>query len=167
MCVLWSADLSSSQGILDTEIAHSLLDLSRKVEAGHALSSSLQLTDHSHTGSDDQGHGDEDVDGSEGGGRPAYTSIFARICREIGQQYGSTPAFLKIRTQSFQKVRKSRRERCKCVASEASRRALMRSYHSLTFVCFKPFLGLKYMAGPDWSEKVVKPMNINFALKLY
>ena len=45
--------------------------------------------------------------------------------------------------------------------------ALMGSYRSLTFAYFKPFLGLKYMAGPDWSKKFVKPMNIKFASKLY
>ena len=45
--------------------------------------------------------------------------------------------------------------------------ALMGSYHSLTFVYFKPFPGLKYKAGPDWSEKFVKPVNISFASKLY
>ena len=41
------------------------------------------------------------------------------------------------------------------------------SYRSLTFAYFKPFPGLKYMAGPDWPEKFVKPMNIDFASKLY
>ena len=29
------------------------------------------------------------------------------------------------------------------------------------------FVDLKYMAGLDWSKKFVKPMNIDFALKLY
>ena len=43
----------------------------------------------------------------------------------------------------------------------------MGSYRSLTFVYFKPFLGLKYMASPDWSKKFVRPMNIDFASKLY
>ena len=43
----------------------------------------------------------------------------------------------------------------------------MGSYSSLTFAYFKPFPGLKYMTGPDWSKKFVKPMNINFASKLY
>ena len=38
--------------------------------------------------------------------RPAYPSIFACSSTEIGRQYGSTPVFLKIRIQSFQKVRK-------------------------------------------------------------
>ena len=99
--------------------------------------------------------------------RPAYLSVFAGIGMEIGWQYGSTPVFLKIWTQSFQKVWKLRRERCKFVASEADHRALMGSYCSLTFVYFKPFLGLRYTAGPDWSTKLVKPMNIDFALKLY
>ena len=37
--------------------------------------------------------------------RPAYPSVFARISMEIGRQYESTPIFLKIRTQSFQRVR--------------------------------------------------------------
>ena len=45
--------------------------------------------------------------------------------------------------------------------------ALMGSYHSLTFAYFKPFPDLKYMASPDWSKKFIKPMNIDFALKLY
>ena len=56
------------------------------------------------------------------------------------------PVFLKMRTQSFQKVRKSRRERCKFVACEADRSALIGSYRSLTFAYIKPFPGLKYMA---------------------
>ena len=45
--------------------------------------------------------------------------------------------------------------------------ALMASYRSLTFAHFKPFPGQKYMAGPDWSKKFVKPMNMDFASKLY
>ena len=51
--------------------------------------------------------------------------------------------------------------------AEPDRSGLMGSYRSLTFVYFKPFLGLKYTAGPDWSKKFVKPMNIDFASKLY
>ena len=43
----------------------------------------------------------------------------------------------------------------------------MGSYCSLTFAYFKPFPGLKYTAGPDWSKKFVKPVNIDFASKLY
>ena len=43
----------------------------------------------------------------------------------------------------------------------------MGSYCLLTFVYFKPFPGLKCMAGPDWSKKFVKPMNIDFGSKLY
>ena len=55
---------------------------------------------------------------------------------------------------------------CEFIASKADRRVLMGSYCSLTFTYFKPFPGLKYTAGPDWSKKFVKPMNIDFALKL-
>ena len=55
---------------------------------------------------------------------------------------------------------------CESIASEADRRTLMGSYRSLTFAYFKSFLGLKYTAGPDWSKKFGKPMNIDFALKL-
>ena len=33
--------------------------------------------------------------------------------------------------------------------------ALMGSYRLLTFAYFKPFPGLKYTAGPDWSKKFV------------
>ena len=77
------------------------------------------------------------------------------------------PVFLKIWAQSFKKVRKSRRERCEFVASEADRSVLMGSYLSLTFAYLEPFPGLKYMAGHDWSKKFVKPMNIDFASKLY
>ena len=38
----------------------------------------------------------------------------------------------------------------KCVffAHKANRRVLMEGYRSLTFAYFKPFSGLKYMAGP-------------------
>ena len=57
--------------------------------------------------------------------------------------------------------------KCEFVASEADWRALMGSYRSLTFAYFRPFLGLKYTAGPDWSKKHVEPMNISFASKLY
>ena len=56
---------------------------------------------------------------------------------------------------------------CEFVASEADCRALMGSCHSLLFAYFKPFPRLKYTAGPDWSETFVKPVNINFASKLY
>ena len=38
----------------------------------------------------------------------------------------------------------------------------MGSYRALTFAYFKPFPGLKYTAGPDWSKKFVKPMNIDY-----
>ena len=57
--------------------------------------------------------------------------------------------------------------KCEFIASEVDRRALIGSYRSLTFAYFKPFPGLKYTAGPDWSKKFVKPMNIDFASKLY
>ena len=43
----------------------------------------------------------------------------------------------------------------------------MGSYSLLTFAYFKPFPELKYATGSDWSEKFVKPMNIDFAWKLY
>ena len=36
----------------------------------------------------------------------------------------------------------------------------------MTFAYFKPFPGLKYTAGPDWSNKFVEPINIDFASKL-
>ena len=42
----------------------------------------------------------------------------------------------------------------------------MENYRSLIFAHFKPFPGLKYSVGPDWSNKFVQPMNIDFALKL-
>ena len=56
---------------------------------------------------------------------------------------------------------------CEFIASEADHRALMGSNYLLTFAHFKPFPGLKYTAGPDWSRKFVKPMNSNIASKLY
>ena len=87
--------------------------------------------------------------------RPAYPSVFAYISTEISQQFGCMPVFLKIQTQSFQKVRTLWRERCEFGVREADRRALMGNYRSLTFAYFKPFPGLKYMAGPDWSKKFV------------
>ena len=57
--------------------------------------------------------------------------------------------------------------KCEFVASEANRKVLMGSYRSLTFAYFKPFPGLKYVAGPDWSKKFVNLMNINFTSKIY
>ena len=57
--------------------------------------------------------------------------------------------------------------KCKFVASEADHRVRIGSYGSLTFAYFKPFLGMNYTAGSYWSKKFVKPMNINFASKLY
>ena len=57
--------------------------------------------------------------------------------------------------------------KCEFVASEADRRALMESCHSLTFAYIKSFPGQKYTSGPDWSKKFVKPMNIDFASKRY
>ena len=56
---------------------------------------------------------------------------------------------------------------CEFVASKDDRRASMGSYHSLIFAYFKSFPGLKYTAGPDWSKKFIKPINIDFASKLY
>ena len=56
---------------------------------------------------------------------------------------------------------------CEVVASKADHRVLMGSCCLLTFAYFKPFPGLKYTAGPDWPNKIVKPMKIDFALKLY
>ena len=58
-------------------------------------------------------------------------------------------------------------DECELVASEADCRALLGSYRLLTFAYFKPFLGPKCMAGPDWSKKSVKTMNINFGSNLY
>ena len=39
------------------------------------------------------------------------------------------------------------------------------SYRSWTFAYFKLFPWRKYTAGPDWSKKFVKPMNIDFAFE--
>ena len=99
--------------------------------------------------------------------RPAYPSIFAWISTEISRKYGCTPVFLKICTQVSRKYGNHDVNKCKVVASEADPRALMVRHCSLTFAYFKSFPGLKYMAGPDWSRKFVKPMNIDFASKLY
>ena len=41
------------------------------------------------------------------------------------------------------------------------------SYCSWTFAYFKLFPWRKYTAGPDWSKKFVKPMNIDFAFKAW
>ena len=99
--------------------------------------------------------------------RAAYPSIFDCISTEIGRQYGCTPVFLKIWTQVSRKYGNHDLNECKFIASKADRRALIGSYRLLTFVYFKPFLGLKYTTGPDWSKKFVKPMNINFASNFY
>ena len=39
------------------------------------------------------------------------------------------------------------------------------NYRWLTFAYFRPFLGLKYRAGPDGSKKFFKPMNIDCAFE--
>ena len=57
--------------------------------------------------------------------------------------------------------------KCQFVASEADCRVLMGSYRSLTFVYFKPFPGLKYTAGPDWSNKFLNQWTSISHLKLY
>ena len=83
---------------------------------------------------------------------------------------GSTdvrPYFSKYGHRASRKYRKCDMNKCEFVSSEANRRALMGSYCSLTFAYFKPFQGLKYMAGPDGSKQFVIPMNIDFASKLY
>ena len=67
--------------------------------------------------------------------------------------------------QSFQKVQKLL---CKMSVSSLPGKLIVEhrwSYRWLTFAHFKPFLGLKYTAGPDWSKKLFKPMNIDFAFK--
>ena len=53
--------------------------------------------------------------------RPAYPSVFDCIRREIGWQYGCMPIFLKIWTESFQKVWKTWREqmRVRCQQSRS------------------------------------------------
>ena len=83
---------------------------------------------------------------------------------------GSTdvhPYFSKYGQRVCRKYRNRDMNECEFVASEADRRPLMGSYHSLTFAYFKPYPGLKYTAGPDWSKKFVKPVSIDLALKLY
>ena len=71
--------------------------------------------------------------------RPTCSSVFARISTEISRQYRGTPEFFKIRTVS--------RKYGNCDVNDAS--LLPAGYRSLTFVSFKPFPGLKDMAGPD------------------
>ena len=41
------------------------------------------------------------------------------------------------------------------------------SYHSLTLTYFKPFPGLKYMAGPDWSKSFLNQWTSTVHWKLY
>ena len=85
-------------------------------------------------------------------GRPAYPSVFDLISTEIGWQYGCTPIFLKIRTQSFQKVWKSRRERMP-VHCQRSRSKSVDWELSFVDICiFQAISGLKYTSGPDWSK---------------
>ena len=72
------------------------------------------------------------------------------------------PYFSKYGHRVSRKYGKCDVNECKFVASEADRRALM-----LTVAYFKSFPGLKYTAGPDWSKKFLKPMNIDFASELY
>ena len=77
------------------------------------------------------------------------------------------PYFSKYRHSVSRKYGNRDGNECEFIACEADYRVLMASYRSLTFAYFKPFPGLKYMGGPDWSKKFVRPMNIDFASKLY
>ena len=98
--------------------------------------------------------------------RPAYPSVFDRISAESGRQYVCTPVFLNYGHTVSRKYGNRFVNECEFVASKADCRALIGRYHSLTFAYLKPFPGLKYTAGPDWSKKFVKPMNIDSASKL-
>ena len=75
------------------------------------------------------------------------------------------PYFSKYGHRVSRKYGNGNMNECGLVAS--GHRALMGSYHWLTFDYFKPFPGLKCTACPDWSKKFAKPMNIDFASKLY
>ena len=75
--------------------------------------------------------------------------------------------FSKCGDRVSRKYRNGNVNECDFVDSEADRRTLMGSYRLLAFAHFKPFPGLKYTAGPEWSKKFVKPVNIDFASKLY
>ena len=81
----------------------------------------------------------------------------------VRKSVGSTdvcPYFSKYRHRVSRKYGNWDMNKCKLVASEVGRRELMGSYRSLTFAYFKPFPGLR-------SNKFVKPVNIDFASKLY
>ena len=64
------------------------------------------------------------------------------------------PYFSKYGHSVSRKHRNHDVNECKFVVRKADRRTLMGSYHSLTFVYFKSFPGLKYTAGPDRSTSV-------------
>ena len=96
--------------------------------------------------------------------RPAYQSI---LVRKLAGSMDVRVYFSKCGHRVSRKYRNRDVNKCKFVVSKADHGALMGSYCSSTFtIYFKPFLGLKYMAGPDWSKKFVKQMNIDFASKL-
>ena len=92
--------------------------------------------------------------------RPAYLSVCDRISTEIGWQYGCTLAFLKIRTQSFQKVWKSRQ----FVASEVDHWVLMEL--SFVGICIFQAISQAEIYGWSWLVKeVFKQTNIDFAFE--
>ena len=73
--------------------------------------------------------------------RPAYPSVFDRISTEIGRQYGCTPIFLKIRTQSFRKARKLQHERMRVCCQQGQSRALMRELSFIDICIFQAMSG--------------------------
>ena len=99
------------------------------------------------------------------------TCLPVRICPVLVRKSASStdvrPHFSKYGHRVSRKCRNRDVNRCEFVATEADCRALSGSFRSLTFADFKSFTGLKYTAGPDWSKQCVKPVNIDFASKLY
>ena len=94
--------------------------------------------------------------------RPAYPSVFDHICMEIGRQYWCMCVFLKIWTESFQKVWNCYVNIYEFVSSEVNHWALM----ELSFIDIWTFPGLLY-AGWSWIVKILffKPVNSDFAFE--
>ena len=91
----------------------------------------------------------------------------AVLVRKLAGSTDVRPYFSKYRHRVSRKYGNCDVNECKFVASQADGRALMGSYRSLTLAYFKSFPRLKYTASPDWSKKFVKPMDVDFASKLY
>ena len=97
--------------------------------------------------------------------RPAYLSVFDRIGMEISRSTDVQMHFSKYGERVYRKYGNHGVDKCKFVASEVDHLALVELLF-VEIVYFKSFMGLKYMAGPDWSKKFLKQCTSTLHSKL-